>query len=250
VKRVIPLAVVALLVASMGFSYYTVLLRSGKRIVAREKYKVKGANALFTDQGGTLIAIPVSQIDLEATDKFNAAGLGGTSGIDLPGEGAPPPTQIPTPSLNALVPKLRPETVPISPDAVLPTPTPGINFRGSKFRDPRVDQVFQQGLETSHLYLYRTSQGTQPEYLFVEIRVNGEAEVMKALEAICTTYSFVAQELSKTGEGGRAPERVEIQLLSESGKEAGVFRVSAAEAADMASGKVGARKFFIDHVIY
>jgi hypothetical protein len=249
VKRAIPLAIVALLVASVGLSYYTVILRNGKRIVAREKYKVKGANALITDQGGTLVAIPLSQVDVEATDKLNAAGLGGAAGIDL-GDSTPQPTPSPTPSLNALVPKLRPDAVPQSPEAALPTPTPGILFRGSKFRDPRVDQVFQQGLENSHLYLYRTSQGTQPEYLFVEVRVNGEVEVMKALEAICTTYTFVAQELSKTGEAGRAPDRVEIQLLNEAGKEAGVFRISAEEAEELASGKVPSKKFFIDHVIY
>lgn len=249
-KRAAPLAILAFLVVSSCWASYLVILRNGSKIVAREKYTIKGANALITQENGTLIAIPLSQIDAEATEKHNAARLGGATSLDWVDSQEPQPTPTPTPSLNRLVPKLKDRAVPVGPEASQPTPTPGILFRGAKFRDPRVDQVFQQGLENYHLYLYRTSQGTLPAFLFVEVRVNGEAEVMKALEAICTTYAFVTQELAKTGESARAPERVEIQLLNESGKEAGVFRISAAEAEELSSGKVGARKFFIDHVIY
>jgi hypothetical protein len=226
------------------------MLRNGSRLVAREKYKIKGANALITQENGTLIAIPLSQIDIPATDKHNAAQLGGATSLDWVDGEAPPPTPTATPSLNTLVPRLKANAVTLGPEAAQATPTPGILFRGAKFRDARVDQVFQQGLENYHLYLWRTSQGTVPGNLFIEVRVNGETEVMKALEAICTTYTFVSQELAKTGEADRAPERVEVQLLNESGKEAGVFRVSAAEAGELASGKVTSKKFFIDHVIY
>jgi hypothetical protein len=250
VKRAIPLAMLALALASSAVASYLVILRNGSKIVAREKYQIKGTNALITRENGTLIAIPLAQVDIPATDKHNAANLGGATSLDWVDSDVPQPTPTPTPSLNTLVPRLKSNTVAPGPDTAQATPTPGILFRGNKFRDARVDQVFQQGLENYHLYLWRTSQGTLPQYLFIEVRVGGEAEVMKALEAICTTYTFVNQELTKTGEAARAPERVEIQLLNESGKEAGVFRVSAAEAEELASGKVGAKKFFIDHVIY
>ena len=46
------------------------------------------------------------------------------------------------------------------------------------------------------------------------------------------------------------PERVEVQMLNESGKEAGVFRLSAADAAELATGKVTPENFFVQHVIF
>ena len=118
-------------------------------------------------------------------------------------------------------------------------------FRERHYRDAQVDQAFQQGLEAYHLYLYRTSEGTLPGYLFIEISVNGQPETLKALQAVTSTYQLCAQKAPE-----RVPERVELQMLNESGKEAGVFRLSAADAAEFVSGKVTPEAFYIQHVIF
>ncbi|MBP1619884.1 MAG: hypothetical protein H6Q02_651 [Acidobacteria bacterium] len=48
----------------------------------------------------------------------------------------------------------------------------------------------------------------------------------------------------------RAPAQVEIQMLNEARKEAGLFRIGVADAADLATGKVSAEDFYLKHVIF
>ncbi|MGE5235009.1 MAG: hypothetical protein ACM3O7_01520, partial [Acidobacteriota bacterium] len=87
--------------------------------------------------------------------------------------------------------KIRADEVRPVEDATRPTPTPGITFHDKAYRDVQVDKAFQEGLEAYHLYLYRTSQGTDPTYLFLEIQVNGQPEVLKALQAVTATYNVL-----------------------------------------------------------
>jgi hypothetical protein len=244
VKRAVIAGLVIFLLAHQAWAVYVVVLRNGSRVIAKAKYQVKGPNAVFTTRIGTLTSIPLSQIDVEATKKANALNLGDAQALDWVDVQKIFPTPTPTPPMSALG-RIRPGIAMKVGDAARPTPTPGVAYRDTRYRDPQVAQAFQQGLESYHLYLYRTSEGTQPDYLFIEIQVNGQAETLKALEAVSMTYQLLADKAPN-----RLPERVEIQMLNESGKEAGVFRISAADAADLVSGKVTADKFFIEHVIF
>ena len=63
--------------------------------------------------------------------------------------------------------------------------------------------------------------------------------------AVAETYEVLAKKAPE-----RMPERVEVQMLNESGKEAGVFRLSAADAAELATGKVTPENFYVQHVIF
>jgi hypothetical protein len=244
VKRVALLGVLALLAAHQALAIYVVVLRNGSRIVAKAKYKVKGPNAIFETRTGTLTSIPVSQIDLQATGKVNSLNLGDAETLDWVDVQKIVPTPTPTPAVSALG-HILPGIAAKVGEAAVPTPTPGVVYRDGRYHDPQVDQAFQQGLESYHLYLYRTSVGTQPSYLFMEIQVNGQPETLKALEAVCMTYQLLAEKAPN-----RLPERVELRMINESGREAGVFRLSAADAAELVSGKVTADKFFIQHVIF
>ncbi len=236
--------VIFLIAAQSAWAVYVLILRNGGRVVARDKYQVKGPNALFVSKIGTYTSIPLSQIDVEATDKVNSQGLGDAQLLAWVDAKKVVPTPTPTPLITALG-HLQEGLAAKIGDAALPTPTPGITFRDTHYRDPQVEEAFQQGLESYHLYLYRTSQGTQPAYLFIEISVNGQPETLKALMAVAETYELLAKKAP-----GRLPERVEVQMLNESGKEAGVFRLSAADAAELATGKVTPENFYVQHVIF
>jgi hypothetical protein len=244
VKRSQLLVVALMLVAVWAQATYVVILRNGSRIVARDKYEVKGPNAIVTLKNGALMAIPMNQINLPATEKFNQQHLGDAVPLDWVDAGVVQSTPTPTPSVASLG-RIRPDEIRPLADANQPTPTPGITFHDKPYRDRQVDQAFQEGLENSHLYLYRTSQGTDPKFLFVEVQVNGQPEVLKALQAIAGTYDVVAKQAPD-----RAPEKVEIRMLNESGKEAGVFRIGVADAAELAGGKVTPQEFYVQHVIF
>jgi hypothetical protein len=244
VKRAAFFGFLLLFVAHQALAVYIIVLRNGTRVVARERYQVKGPNAIFVTKIGTLTSLPLSQIDTTATAKANALNLGDAEALDWVDIQKMFPTPTPTPPVSALG-RIRPGVATKEGDAAKPTPTPGVGYRDARYRDPQVDMAFQQGLESYHLYLYRTSEGTQGSYLFIEIQVNGQPETLKALQAVSSTYQLLAEKAPE-----RLPERVEIQMINEAGKEAGLFRMSVADAAELVSGKVTPDKFFVDHVIF
>lgn len=243
-KARVILILAALLVAAWADATYVIVLKSGKRVVGREKYVVKGNNAVIQLKNGALTAVPLAQIDLPKTEQINAEKLGDAVSLDWVDGTETPPTPTPTPSVAGLG-RIRSQVGQLFGESAKPTPTPGIMFRDSKYSDVQVEKLFQEGLESYHLYLYRTSAGTRPEYLFVEVSVNGQPEVLKALQAIGLTYHLLAQRSPE-----RCPAQVEVQMINESGKEAGLFRLTALEAAELATGKVTAEDFFIKKVIF
>lgn len=249
-KRTVALALVVLCVSTWSYAAYVLILKDGSRQVAREKYKVKGKNIEYVTTTGTLRSIPIALVDLKATEELNAREYGSATPLDWVDGNEVPPTPTPTPSVAQMVGHLRSGVAPGAIQNVQPTPTPIVAFREAKYSDQRVDQAFQQGLESYHLYLYRTSQGTQAAYLFVEVQVNGQKEVSRALQAITTTYHVVAQDLQKNNQATRLPERVELLLLNEAGREAGVFRISAADAEELATGKLTPEAFFVQKVMF
>ncbi|MGV8041592.1 MAG: hypothetical protein AB2L07_16515 [Thermoanaerobaculaceae bacterium] len=249
-KRTLALALIVLCASTWSYAAYVLILKDGTRQVAREKYRIKGKNLEYVTTTGTLRSIPLALVDLKATEELNARDYGSARPLDWVDGNEIPPTPTPTPSVAQMVGHLRSSAVAGPVQSVLPTPTPIVAFREAKFADQRVDQAFQQGLESYHLYLYRTSQGTQPGYLFLEVQVNGQKEVSRALQAITTTYHVVAQDLQKNNQTARIPERVELLLLNEAGKEAGVFRVSPADAEELATGKITPEAFFVQKVMF
>ncbi|MEP0775567.1 MAG: hypothetical protein HRF46_14555 [Acidobacteriota bacterium] len=246
-KRLILIAILFAVAAWAAQGAYVVILNDGKRVVGREKYTVKGNNALLTLKNGTLVAIPLDHINVEATEKLNARNLGDAMPLDwadVQEEDRPVPTPTPTPSLTTLGGIRKGVGRPIN-EAARPTPTPGIAYTGAAYSDPRVVRAFEEGLERSRLYLYRVGRGTRPNYLVVELQVNGKPEVNKGLLAVCEVYHILA-----TTAPDRTPERIEIRMLNESGREAGLFRLGPEEAAELATGRVTAVEFFQKHVIF
>lgn len=242
-KRLLAVATALLMSVGVAHAVYVVYLKNGKRVVAREKYQVKGKFAIITLKNGSVVSVPLDQVNVEKTEKINSLGLGDAELLALGEEGPPPPTPTPTPAMTTLG-KLRGEIAKPTGEAAKPTPTPGIMLRDRPYRDRGVDRAFQEGLERYHLYLYRTSQGTRPEYFYVEVQVT-EKEVPKALEAVCMTYDLLRQSAPD-----RAPQQVELRLLNEVGREAGLFRIAPEQAAELASGKVTPEEFFRRYVLF
>lgn len=249
-KKTLGLALLALCASAWSDAAYVLILRDGSKQIARDKYKINGKVVEFYTTTGTLRSIPLALLDVKATDELNARNYGSAMPLDWVDANQAPPTPTPTPSISQMVGSLRSGLAPGSVASIRPTPTPIVTFHETKFTDSRVDQAFQQGLEAYHLYLYRTSRGTEPSYLFVEVQVNGQKEVNRALQALTTTYHVVNQDLLKKNQPERIPERLEILLLNEAGKEAGVFRISALDAEELATGKVTPEAFFVQKVMF
>jgi hypothetical protein len=64
--------------AAPGFAY-TIYLKDGTRIVAREKYTIEGDLAILYQPSGTKSSIPFDQIDVKRTDDANVGSLSATA---------------------------------------------------------------------------------------------------------------------------------------------------------------------------
>src|SRR5512140_3854735 len=110
-------------IAAWAQAAYVVVLRNGSRLIARDRYQIKGSNVLVTLRNGTLTSLPLTQVDLAATDAMNSRKIGDATPMDWVDVATPTPTVAPTPSvarLGHILPGLaRPEN-----DAARPTPTP------------------------------------------------------------------------------------------------------------------------------
>ena len=125
------------------------------------------------------------------------------------------------------------------------TPTPGIKLQDSRYHDERIEQAFSKIFDDNELLLYRTSQGTRPEYFFVQTVTDSEREVFNALEVVAEAYALILQIHEDL-----APEAVELQMIQTSGKPAGTFRLTPDLARELATGKTQTQTFYIKHVIF
>ncbi|NOZ79166.1 MAG: hypothetical protein GXP48_08325 [Acidobacteria bacterium] len=165
--------------ATTGF---VVILKSGQRIRAKKAYEIKGNQAWITLITGTVTTIPLNMVDVVATERYNRLGFGSALTVEGVDTNRAVPTPTPIAPLGSIA-SIQPQGV----NSVLgssapptPTPTPGIKLQRSPYRNRRVDAAFQRIFDEQHLYLYRTSQGTRPDYYFVLATTDSEAQVFHA----------------------------------------------------------------------
>jgi hypothetical protein len=237
------------IVAMVGAEGYVVILKSGHKIRCKEPMRVEGQNAILTLSTGTVTSYPLQLIDVVETERYNQMRLGDALMIEelsVAGETLPTPT--PRTALGSVTtidaggsesPVLGTTREPT------PTPTPGIELQSTKYHDDRIDQAFSKIFDDKELLIYRTSQGTRPEYFFVQTTTDSEAEVFKALETVAEAY-VVISELHHD----LAPKAVELKMVQTSGKDAGTFRLTPDLAKELVSGKTPTQTFYIKNVIF
>jgi hypothetical protein len=243
-------ACLMLLAAVASAEGYVVILKSGHKLRCKEPMKVQGPNAIITLSTGTVTSYPLDLVDLVETERYNQLGLGDALMIEeltVGGEAMATPT--PRKSLAQYTdlkvqgsengPRLGSTVEPT------PTPTPGIKLQTERYHDERVDKAFTKIFDEKELLLYRTSQGTRPEYYFVQATTDSEREVFHALEIVADAYALIYQ-MDRT----ICPEAVELKMVQTTGKPAGTFRLTPEMAVELASGKTPAQAFYIKHVIF
>ncbi len=248
-RSIVLVATAILLVAvSAAAAGYVVILKNGQKIRCREALQIQGDQALLTLVTGTLASYPLDQVDLVETERYNKLGLGDALIIEeLTVEGKVIPTPTPRISLGqyATIDALDENPVLGSTTPPTPTPTPGIQLRSEPYHDSRVEQAFTRVFDQKNLYLYRTSRGSSPDYLFVQAVTDSEREVFNTLRVVSEAYTLVHQLHPEI-----APAAVELEMVQTSGKAAGTFHLEPATAQQLASGSVGVQQFYVEHVIF
>ncbi|MFV2071529.1 MAG: hypothetical protein ACC742_02605 [Thermoanaerobaculales bacterium] len=246
--RIFSVVVALFLVAAIGSAGgYVVILKSGHKLRCKEPMRIEGSNAIITLSTGTMTSYPLHLVDLVETERYNQQGLGSALLIEeLTLRGTPIPTPTPRKSLgqHASITSGNSSELgtTISPT---PTPTPGIQLQSIPYHDQRIDKAFSKIFDQKGLYIYRTSQGTQPDYFFVQTPTDSEREVFKALEIVAEAFVLIYGLHEEI-----APDAVELEMIQTSGKAAGTFRMNREQARQLAGGDVPVQQFYIKNVIF
>src|SRR5262245_13346901 len=239
VRKSLFLIVAALLVLCPAAFGYVIKLKDGSLIYARMKYNVKGERAIITLENGTVTAMKLDQIDVEATDKYNTENFGSNVvAIDTP-DGRKPtagPEAPPTARLQDYIKDRNPR---------MQLPANGASQKteagtGPAFGqvDPNLQGAVSKVFDGAGITQYKLTNFKGKTGLLVT--TNTEEAVFNALNAAARALSDPsARGVSLT---------LHLVLTTSSGESAGTLEMSPEQARLLVNGQTSAADFFVQNV--
>lgn len=245
VLRGLALAASAWLLAAGGAFAYVVVMKDGSKIFARSKYDVKGANAIITLENGNITQIPVSQIDVPGTDRYNKENVGNVIAITTPQEKelqTPQTTDKKRENLEQFIqqkkkqdlaaPPAQPARTAAPAPAAAPNAPPG-GTTGTPFIDREAERIFAEAGITQ----YRLSSGPRVAFIASE-----EDSVFRAINA-------AARLIVSLGSTGKATT-LDVSIVSAGGEDGGKFKMTPDNARGLTEGSETASEFFVKRVLF
>ncbi|HVR97132.1 MAG TPA: hypothetical protein VMW27_10995 [Thermoanaerobaculia bacterium] len=257
-----PLAVIAVcgLLLAGPLAAYTIILKDGKQIIAKEKYRIeKNGKAIIVLPNGTSTSIDAREIDVRRTEQANQSNYG-TAVVLEPGNPRQnnPAPQAQTPQQKTLadliknrdaaprdLPEVRRETPRSATADSSKTRAGFVDFSGAARKPYAHMEVVSdlqqflrgQGIEDAEIYA-----GTDASRMLIEVTTNSEASVFRALTIGSNALLHIRD---------RHANRVsafELLLTTPERERAGQFVLTPDMASDLVSKKVDVASFFIGHV--
>jgi hypothetical protein len=242
-----------LLLAALPAGAYTIYLRDGSRLLAREKYQIENGRAIIVLQNGTTTFIAAGEIDVQRTEQANRNNLG-TAVVLEDGkvtESAAPPPPPPKPTLSDLIasrstaPRERPEVrrTGEASEASGRTPAGFVDLRTvPRSPLPQLDlaaqiQQLYRGLGVEEVAIFR---GTEADRPLLEITTNSEASIFRSLEASAQVLIQLRQQ--------RRVGALELLLMTAARDRAGQFVITPELAGELADKRADTAAFFVRHV--
>lgn len=251
--------VLALASAAPGLAY-TIFLKDGSQILAKQKYVVRGDKAIITLPSGTETAIAATEIDVARTEQANLQDLGTAILIDdgksgrLPSGPAATPRQ---PEIGDLIRRggagVRDEGVaPGAPGAAATPPATGVSARPRGFEDrPTVTRTPLRDTDLAgaiRAYIgerglpVEVVQGPTPRRPLLVFETESEGNVFRAL--LASAAALVDTQKRFPG----AVDSVEMICQTSDGNLAARFTLSPQQAADLLAQRLEITRFFVDYV--
>ncbi len=250
-------ALLILLAAPLIAAGYTIFLKDGSRLVAKEKYKVQNGRAIITLPNGTQTFVDAAQIDVQRTEEYNRAGHRGA--VVLPGTpqdaGAPQAETKKEKTLGDLItsrgagprelPGNRREKTEPGAGGLIKTKAGYSDFAALARRPytqsdvaAELQQFFRgQGIEEVQIY-----QGTRTDHPLLEITANSEGSVFKSIGTAANALLHLRDLF---------PNRVaafELLLTTPARERAGQFVLTPEMSTDLVSKKLDVTAFFVRNV--
>lgn len=257
--RAAALALLALLLAAVPAAAYTIYLKDGSRLVAREQYKVVDGTAYIVMPNGTTTFIDAAEIDVPRTEEANQQKLGsalvleGGKVREMTAEDARPVERRRT--LADLIAN-RDSGGPALPEARRGASAPAegeLALTAGGYPDLRalpprpladldlaaqIQQMYiGQGLE-----MVEVLQGTAPSRPRVLVTTGSEASVFRALAVTCAALMRLRESRPD------AVEAIELVMATPDQETAGQFVVTPELAAQLMTKQVDIATFYLAHV--
>lgn len=254
IPRSLVLVCALFLITAPLLADYTVVLKDGSTMEAKEEPQVEGDRIIIILPNGTETFLPAGQVDLEATKKYNQMNLGGAVLIEG-GETKALPSRVERKetTLGDLINSGEARTHSRPPVKRPDMSDPGGPARSKAgYMDLRSlrHQAYGDLELMSDLRSYFTAQGldaqifrgSQGDHALVEVITSSESAVFKSLEV-------AAQALPQVRD--RHPNRIaalELVLRTARGSSAGQFVMTPDLAEKLNSGDTDVAAFFIEYV--
>jgi len=237
-----------LLVAVSAQASFTVYLKDGSTLQARQPYTVEGETAIIVLENGTRAALPVAEIDVERTQRSNEGGLSGAKVLqdgrfvdveDIEGEAPRRET------LGTMISAGRATATSAAPD----DPSSGAQAADPEgeesVRRPYADEALTQAIREAFVELQiervEVLQGTAGAPL-LEVIADSESAVFRGLRVAARVLAAV-----RAARPGQIPA-FDLHFLTTQGQEGGSFRMSPEQAAELDERRLEPSEFYVRYV--
>jgi len=236
---------------------YTIYLKDGSRLIAKEKHRIEDGKAIIVLQNGTRTFIEASEIDVARTEKANLGDYGTALVLEdgLLVEAQIKPTQQKQQRLTDVASKpesgalTRPQSrrqATAAPNLSQPLSENGTvdltTFPRAPYSEMEISAEATRFLRTLGVESVQMYQGSDSSRAFLEITTNSEAAVFRSLDAAADTLLHLLN---------RYPDRIqslEILMFTSDRDRAGQFHLTREAAVALADNEVDTSEFFIQHV--
>ncbi|MFQ5350326.1 MAG: hypothetical protein ACE5EG_07785 [Thermoanaerobaculia bacterium] len=249
-RRNLSLALILLLLAA-PIAAYTIYLKDGSRLIAKEKYSLDGDRALIVLQNGTQTFLAASEIDVARTEAANRNNYG-TAMVLQDGqftETAPAPESKRQESLTDLAGRSQAQPRQQARRPVPARPPSGdyldlLSSQRQPFRNLDLAGEIQEVFLAQGVASVQFAQGTAADRVLLEITTDSEASVFRALEVAADALLHVRTRTS-------APvSAFEIVLVTSSRSRGGQFLLDPVLASQLADGAIELPAFYVQNVQY
>lgn len=256
-------SVLAFLLIANVATAYTVVLKDGSTIIAKDKYRIEGERAFITLPSGTETFLPADQIDVERTRQANVLELGTAIVIEdgqrrriEPGK----PINTPRPKRISDLTRQGNNSTHLPGNSRRPTSTPADSTANSTVHrvatndpdlakldhTPLADAALSTELETffvtQGVEAARVFQGTTSRRPFILVVASSESAVFRTLTASATALSQLRQN------HGNQIEGLELLILTATRTRAGQFFITPQLASQLTNKEIEPSDFFVRHV--
>ncbi len=251
-RRISPILVflLALFVAG-GASAYTIVLKDGSTIEAREKFRVEGDKALIYLINGTLVTYDLDKIDPQRTEAANTSAFGKAILFeDGKARTGPPPAPPRRDTLSDLIKKRRtelrkPEQSRRSEQVGDTVRQPGVapvlaDLKG--YRDLGMVGELQQYFRSQGVEILGVYQGSSAAQPLIIAKATSEGTVFRALTVAANA---LLEMRARHGDSLRA---LELRLEATGRANAGNFSLDPDKAHELVDGKIETSGFFVKYV--